>query len=146
MIADLSLGAEAFEPYPATSLIGGPTFGETIEAAGSKYTVNAINDGYSGGFFGPDPGNRIVALDITQEGVEAEDPCNPFYFYLQTTDDFVYQCSNLGAPDPSFDSGALGVGQKVRSWVSREVLEDAVVAAVWAETEIFGLSAVIAVP
>ena len=115
-IADLTLGTEAAEPYPVGDPLTGPALGDTTEHSGSKYTVNFIED-FAGG-----PTGFAVAIDITQEGVAPIDDFNGFHFYVQTTDDFHWDCSGMEAPDPAFSEGFLEAGQTVRGWITCSVL------------------------
>jgi hypothetical protein len=145
-IADLALGTAPARGYPSAIRPAGPPVGSSTDAAGSRYTVNAVIQSYADPLWKPHAGNRFFAVDITQFGVVQGDPYNPFYFHVQTSDDFYYDCSGLGAPDPSFSSGDLNSGQQVRGWVACEIPANAVVFAIYADPEPLGGSIVIAVP
>ena len=46
------------------------------------------------------------------------DDFNGFHFFVQTTDDFRWDCSGMEAPDPASSEGFLKAGQKVRGWIA----------------------------
>lgn len=124
-----------------------PKIGTTIEAKGSKYTVNAVDLAVVPvGSSKPPAGKRWVAVDVTQEGVTADDSFNSFYFFIQDKADYVYDGTfAFGAgKEPTFQSGKLAAGQKVRGWLIFEVPIDAVVISVLAQPEPIGGTIIIA--
>ncbi len=137
------------EPTPIATPTPTPApipIGTTLEISGSRYTVNEVLDpAQDSEYFDAEPGNRLVAVDITQEGIEDGDPYNPFYFFIQDEDGYVYMPGFIGADvDPRLGSGELLTGQKVRGWVSFEVPEKATLVAVLVEGEVFGPKTMIA--
>lgn len=98
--------------------------------------------------YGLDPSMRIVAVDITQEGVaEFDDYCDAKFFYVVDTEGKWYISSPLDPSDlePVFPSDwyqpsgkypkcqGLVRGQKIRGWVTFYVDKDAVLRDVAAE-------------
>lgn len=124
-----------------------PKIGVTTESKGSKYTVNAVElNVVPVGSSKPPAGKRWVAVDVTQEGVTADDSFNSFYFFIQDKADYVYDGTfAFGAgKEPTFNSGKLSPGQKVRGWLIFEVPTDAVVISVLAQPEPIGGTIIIA--
>ena len=92
-----------------------------------------------------DAGYRLVAIDVTQIGVDDDDPYNPLYFSVQDSDGYVYGASLTGTDiKPGFSSGELSSGQVVRGWVTFEVPESAMLISVMVEPDVFGAKVVIA--
>lgn len=155
-------------PPPPTRIPKPTSLGQTIEAYGSAYTVHGVRDPAPMAMderlrkdssslhvyaqllanYGLDPSMRIVAVDITQEGVaEFDDYCDAKYFYVVDTEEKWYISSPLDPSDlePVFPSDwyqprgeypkcrGLVRGQKVRGWVTFYVDKDAVIRDVWAE-------------
>lgn len=142
-----SPGAAPVPPTPAPSpspAPGTPRVGDVTESQGSWYRVNGITDNYPGGVFKPDAGNRYFAFDVTQAATVNDDPYNIYYFEVQTAELFVYDCSGLGSPEPSFGSGHLLMGQRVRGWASCELPANAKVTAIFAQPSPLGAKIVIA--
>lgn len=130
----------------ATPTPGLPRVGETTKPLdGSTYTVNAIEDPYTSAnrFIAPKPGNRYVAVDITQEATAASDESNSAYFAIQDTNDYEYQAS-FADKEPRFAYGDLTQGQRRRGWVIFEVPTDAKLVSVLAQTKPIGGKVVIA--
>ena len=105
---------------------------EAVEAGGSSYTVNEIRD--------PAPvsrsldiGKRLVAVDITQVGLEDGVSHSPRNFSVQDSEGYVYDRSGSTELDPSFGSGELSAGQRVRGWVTFVVPELATLASIMVE-------------
>lgn len=125
-----------------------PKLGTTTEAKGSKYTVNAVQDNIpsTNQFSQPKPGMRWVAIDVTQEGVTANDPFNSFYFGVQDADDYVYDSTfaSGAGKTPTFQSGTLQPAQRVRGWLIFEIPAAAVLEAVLVEPDPIGGAIVIA--
>ena len=122
------------------------TMGTTVEAEGSKYTVHELRDPAPvSRFWEVEEGKRLVAVNVTQEGVTEGDASNPLYFSVQDEDGYVYQPKLGGTElDPQFGSGDLSPGKKRRGWIAFEIPRDAVIVSVWAEAEIFGTEVSIA--
>ena len=122
-----------------------PPIGTTVEAGGSSYTVNELRDPAPAGIFGVDAGKRLVAVDVTQVGVNDADRYSPDRFFIQDADGYVYdEDFRATSIEPRFGSGELATGQRVRGWVSFQVPAQAVLAAVLVETEWFGPKILIA--
>ena len=119
--------------------------GTTVEAGGSAYTVHEVLDPAPEGRFGVDAGKRLVAVDVTQVGVDDGDSYNPLYFSLQDADGYVYNWrSGSTSMEPGFGYGELAAGQRVRGWLSFQVPARAVLVVVLAQAEVFGPKVVIA--
>ena len=101
--------------------------GTTVEVGGSSYTLNEVKDPAPAGIFGVNEGKRLVALDITQVGINDDgDSYNPLHFAIQDTDGYVYTPGFADADvGPPFSSGELAAGQIVRGWVVFELPEPA---------------------
>lgn len=115
----------------------GPEIGTTVEAGGSLYTVNGIQDPGpvpDDDFFGPEEGNRWVTLDITQEASGGEDSAGPWDFTVQDEDGFIYEWT-FGEAEPEFPTVQLANGQRVRGYLTFEVPEEAVLVAVYADAD-----------
>ena len=122
-------------------------FGNALNFNGSTYTVNAVVDPFvaTNQFLGPDAGNRIIAVDITQEATQATDSFNAFYISVQATSGFIYKPGfMIESPEPDFSAGEITMGQTVRGWVSFEVPADALIVTVMAKGDVFGPNRVIA--
>ena len=128
-------------PTPTLILIG-----TTVEAGGSAYTVNEVLDPAPEGYFGVDAGKRLVAVDITQVGIDDGDSYSPLDFFLQDADGYVYEWSGSGNTnvEPRLSYGELAAGQRVRGWVGFQVPARAVLVAVLAKVEFSSPNVVIA--
>lgn len=118
-----STSAAAFpSPTPTATPKPKPRLGESTEAEGSIYTVNAVDDPFvpSNSYSKPAAGNRFVAIDVTQEATASSDAANPLYFFLQDGQGYEYR-PTWADREPSFSSGDLTAGQKRRGWVIFEV-------------------------
>ena len=118
---------------------GAVTIGTTVEAGGSSYTVNVVMDPAPPGIFGVEPGKRLVALDITQVGINASgDSYNRLDFAVQDSDGYLYTLSFASADvSPSFVAGTLAAGQIIRGWVVFELPQTARLVSVSVEPELF---------
>ncbi len=124
---------------------GSPNLSETSQNGGSRYTINEVRDPAPIGFLGIGEGNRLIAIDVTQEGTSQLDPFNPLYFALQDAAGYIYFPGFTdSALAPSLSSGDLGAGQKVRGWVAFEVPENAEIRAVLTQPHPLGGTVVIA--
>ena len=105
---------------------------ETVEAGGSSYTVNEIRDPapVEGSL---DVGKRLVAVDITQVGLEDGVSYSSRNFSVQDSEGYVYDRSGYTELEPRFNSGELSAGQRVRGWVTFEVPELATLASIMVE-------------
>ncbi len=115
----------------------GPAIGTSVEAGGSIYTVNGIEDPGlepEDGFYGPEEGNRWVTLDITQQASGGEDSAGPWDFTVQDADGFIYEWT-YGEKKPEFGSVQLADGQRIRGYLTFEVPEDAELVAVYADAD-----------
>ncbi len=115
----------------------GPAIGTPVEAGGSIYTVNGIEDPGpepEDAFFGPQAGNRWVTLDITQQASGGEDSAGPWDFTVQDADGFIYDWT-YGAKKPEFGSVQLADGQRIRGYLTFEVPEGAELVAVFADAD-----------
>ncbi len=124
-------------PTPPSSPVA---IGTAVEVGGSSYTVNGILDPAPAGVLGVGGGKRLVAVDITQMGIDTGgDSHTPIYFAVQDSDGYVYTTgyvrSNVG---PSFSSVELAAGQIARGWLSFELSESAMLVSVLAQLDIFG--------
>ncbi len=125
----------------------------TIVAGGSSYTVNEILDPAPEGIFGVEAGKRVVAVDITQVGIQDGDHYDSSDFAVQDADGYVYDPDivltgvpglSTGGVKPALSSGRLAAGQRVRGWVTFQVRATAVLVAVLVEARLFGPKIVIA--
>ena len=115
----------------------GPEVGTAVEAGGSIYTVNGVQDPGpepEDEFFGPEEGNRWIVLDITQEASGGQDSAGPWDFKVQDEAGFLYDWT-FGEAEPEFPSIELADGQRVRGYLTFEVPEDAVLVAVYADAD-----------
>ena len=110
---------------------------------GSSYTVNEIRDPAPASR-SLDVGKRLVAVDVTQVGLQDGVSYNPLNFSVQDSEGYVYDRSGYTELDPRFGSGELSAGQKVRGWLTFEVPESAVLVSVLVESGVFGPNVVIA--
>jgi len=115
------------EPVKSKNKVAGVA-GASAEAEDVKVTLNQIADPWvsDNQFIQPDPGKRIVAFDVTIEntGKSGTHGANPFNFKLTDTQSFAYETSFFG-PDPALGATNLGSGEKTRGWVPFEVNQDA---------------------
>lgn len=123
---DLEATAAEAAPDPAApSTDGLPTVGDRAEASGLALTVNSVTKSpQAGDFLKADPGYTFVVADVTFENVGLDKiSYNPLYFRVKDSRGFEYSAS-FTAPDPSFQSGELVKGDKVRGNLAIEVMED----------------------
>ena len=116
---------------------------ETVEVGGSTYTVNEIRDP-APARWEADIGKRLVAIDITRVALVDGESYNRRDFSVQDNEGFLYKRGGSSDLEPSFSSGELSAGQKVRGWVTFEVSESAVLVSVLVEAGVFGPNVVIA--
>lgn len=131
-------GGSVTNPTPAATVPPpgeGPPIGTEVEAGGSIYVVNAIEDpGPVGDFNEPAEGYRYVTLDITQQAVGEEDSAGPWDFTVQDADGFLYEWT-YGAKQPEFSSIQLAPGQRIRGYLTFEVPETAELVAAYADAD-----------
>ncbi len=91
-------------------------------------TLNQVVDPWvsDNQFEQPDPGKRFLAFDVTIQNVgkSGTHDANPFNFKLTDSESFAYETSFFG-PDPQLHSTDLGSGEKTRGWVPFEVNQNA---------------------
>ena len=85
--------------------------GTTVEAGGSSYTLNEVKDPAPAGIFGVDAGKRLVALDITQVGIDETNSYNVHQF-----EGYVY---GPGFQTPTLTLQVLAFGQIVHGLSSK---------------------------
>ena len=123
------------EPRPVPTPGSGPAAGTPVEAGGSRYTVHSIEDpAKAGEYFGPDPGNRWVVIEVTQEALDKQVSGSPFDFTVQDSDGFIYDFE-FGEKEPEFTNRELAPGQRQRGFITFEVPEDAELVAVWVDAD-----------
>jgi hypothetical protein len=81
-------------------------------------------------YFKPDPGNRVVAFDVTIEntGTGGTLHYNLYEAHLQTSDDRLYNGSGDTTLRPTLGYGDLAGGEKVRGWITFEIPKTAALA------------------
>ena len=84
--------APAPTPTPTVTFVA-------VTAGASKYTVNEIRDP-APARRDVDPGKRLIAIDITQHALLADDSYNPLYFSVQDGDGYVYDRGGYADIDP----------------------------------------------
>lgn len=135
---DNGSGGSVSNPTPAATVPPpgeGPPIGTEVEAGGSVYTVNGVEDpGPISDFNEPAEGYRYVTLDITQMAVGDEDSAGPWDFTVQDADGFLYEWT-YGAKQPEFSSIQLAPGQRIRGYLTFEVPEGAELVAVYADAD-----------
>ena len=91
--------------------------GETIEYAGSRYTVLQLIDPEPPGFFTATAGNRRITLEVRQEALSQAVAYSFALFYLRDTsgEEYVWAITN---GEPAFGSGSLNPGESNTGWIS----------------------------
>ena len=147
MVATVTAEVEAaFRPAVELTVTAGPiTIGTTVEAGGSSYTVNEVRDPAPQGRGDVGVGQRVVAVDVTQEGIEDGALYSSLSFFLQDAEGFVYEpLFGYAGVEPSFGTGRLAAGERVRGWVGFHLPAPAVLASVRAKPDFFGSTVLIA--
>ena len=141
--------ASTAEPTPTpapTPPAGSPRITGSTEHSGSLYTVNQLRDPAPPGSLQAGPGNRLVAIDVTQERIAPRlDAFSPYYFAVQDAGGNVYfPNGGESALEPAFSAGELAPGEQTRGWITFELPQGAKVLAVLAEPNPQGGTVVIA--
>ena len=111
---------------------------DDVEVDGAIYTVRAFRDPVPidpDAWFGPDPGERNVAVDIEIVGAEDDVRYYEGDFMLQDSEGYIYDAETLNSGmEPDLGLGTLLRGQRVRGWVNFHVPERAVVSTIMVES------------
>jgi hypothetical protein len=102
--------------------------GEPIDYAGSRYTVLQVVDPEPPGFFRPLEGRRRVTMEIRQESLGQAVAYSFALFYLRDVEGMEHNWSITNG-EPPFGSGSLAPGESVTGWVTFDVPQNAVPAA-----------------
>ena len=107
--------------------------GSTVQFEGSSYSVHEVRDPVPPGYSGVDEGNRFVAVDVTQNGIEDGANFSLSNFSVQDADGYVYDLDVSADINPKFGYGSLAAGQRVRGWIAFQIPEDAMLVRVLVE-------------
>ena len=121
--------AAAADPVP---------IGSTVQFEDSTYTVHEVRDPVPPGYSGVDEGNRFIAIDVTQIGIEDDANFGHGKFSVQDADGYVYDWDNGADISPEIGYGSLAAGQRVRGWTAFQIPEDATLVRVLVEGGGFG--------
>jgi hypothetical protein len=115
------------KPAKPTNKVAGVA-GAVAEAEDVRVTLNQVVDPWvsDNQFEQPDAGKRFVAFDVTIENVGGSGThyASPINFKLTDSESFAYEITFFG-PDPALRTTGLGSGEKTRGWVPFEVNQNA---------------------
>lgn len=104
-------------PTGAATAVEAVGIGETVEFAGSRYTVLQLVDPEPPGFFTATAGNRRITLEVRQEAVSQAVAFSFALFYVRDTsgEEYVWSITN---GEPAFGSGSLNPGESNTGWIT----------------------------
>ena len=108
---------------------------EGVEVDGAVYTLRAFRDPVPidpDSWSGPDPGERIVAIDVEIAALKDDVSYSRTDFVVQDSHGYIYERSSSGM-EPGLGSGTLLRGQRVRGWVNFHVPAGAAVTTILVE-------------
>lgn len=98
--------------------------GQSVDLDGSRFSVIQVADPEPPGFFKPSAGNRLVAIEVSQQALRQRKSFNFTQFKLRDRDghDYLWAITNS---EPKFGTGTLQPGETAQGWISFQIPSDA---------------------
>lgn len=105
---------------PGTGSSGTVGVGQSVDLDGSRFSVIQVADPEPSGFFKPSAGNRLVAIEVSQQALRKRTSFNFTQFKLRDSDDREYSWAITNS-EPKFGTGTLQPGKTAKGWISFQV-------------------------